>query len=437
MLDEILNNPNLAKYLTSFKSNQIIFLEGDDSQDLYILVSGQVAVFKGEKKIRALKNEGDMFGEMSFFLGSARTASVRAIDDVSVFCIPKEEITMFLGEFPDAAREITRHLAQWLAETSQILYGLKEFCDQLPDAVVLTSKSGTVLTWNSMAETLYGRSWEQMQNAETAEIYEDPQEYKKFLKEIQNHYAVREKILKINHPEKGTRFISTSMTILYDGHHNFQGILSLGRDVTRVKNLEKKYKRAGYWLTAAFLLLGLFSAAAFFGYPYVSKEHQTKNLKQEMIQHYLAKDYFILKSLLSAPLASGNRLKTNSIMQDFFGVQKKTARIYTGLVLLDTERVVLDAYSVKPEADVGAMIGSSYAAIEFKGSETSLHKMLMLYRPDKDHPMGKKAVEIAFQLQENGEFIGWLIFQMDMGLLKDNLGVELEDLEKIQIEKPG
>ena len=123
-------------------------------------------------------------------------------------------------------------------------------------------------------------------------------------------------------------------------------------------------------------------------------------------------------------------------MKNFFNFQKKTALIYTGLVLLDKKRIVMDAYSMLPQADNSTMIGSSYAAIEFKGHETSLHKVLILYRPDKNHPMGKKGVEIAFELQQNDEFIGWLIFQMDMDQLKKSLAVDLEDLRKLEIEKP-
>ena len=436
MLDKILNNPDLAKYLTRFKSDQIIFLEGDDSQELYILVSGQVAVFKGDKKIRGFTKKGSIFGEISFFLGSKRTASIRTQNEVSVLRIPKEEINAFLDEFPDAAREITRHLSQWLAETSQIVYGLKEFCDQLPDAVILTDRNGNVLTWNLMAETLYGRSGEQMRTAKTVDLYEDAQAYKKFLTEVQDHYSATEKILTVRHPEKGSRFISTSMTVLYDGHHNFQGVLSLGRDVTRVKNLEKKYKRVGYWLSAAVLLLGLLTAAVLLGYPYFSEDYQTQSLKQKLMQDYLAKDYFVLKSLLSEHLASGNRLKTSSIMKNFFNVQQKTARTYSGLVLLDKKRIVMDAYTMLPQADASPMLGSSYGAIEFTGPEKSLHKVLTLYRADKNHPMGKKGVEIAFELQHNDESIGWLIFQMDMAQLKKDLAVGLEDLKKLQIEKP-
>ena len=47
---------------------------------------------------------------------------------------------------------------------------------------------------------------------------EEPQVYKNFLGEVQSGNAVKEKILRIRHPEKGIRFISTSMTLLYDDH---------------------------------------------------------------------------------------------------------------------------------------------------------------------------------------------------------------------------
>ena len=436
MLNEIINHPGLAKYVTRYKPDQIIFLEGDNSQDLYILASGQVAVFKGDKQIRSLSKKGSIFGEMSFFLGSTRSASIRSQSDVSVLRIPKDEISDFLAEFPAAARVITRHLAQWLAETTQIAYGLNEFCDQLPEAVILTDRTGNVLTWNSKAETLYGLSAEQMRAAKTVDFYADAQGFKNFLEEVQRNYSVRERTFEIKHPQKGPRFVSTSMTILYDGHHNFQGVLSLGRDVTRAKTLEKKYKRAGYWLAAVLLLLGLLTVSFLWGYPHLSKDYQARNLKRQLMQDFLTKDYYILKSLLSEHLAAGNRLKTNTIMQDFFNFQKTTAQTYTGLVLLNSDRIVFDAYSIGPEADSRTMIGNSYTAVTFKGNETSMHKVLTLYRAHKDHPTGKRGIEIAFELQQNNVLIGWLIFQMDMNQLNKNFGINLQDLNKLQIEKP-
>jgi len=435
MLDDILNNPDLANYRVSFAPDDIIFLEGDDSQELYVLVSGQVAVFKGDKKIRELQQAGSLFGEVSFFMGGTRTASVRAKSDVTVVRIPKEEINRFLVEFPGAAREITRHLAQWLDETSQILYGFKEFCDQLPDAVILTDKLGKILAWNSAAENLYGRSWQQMRYAEVNEIYADPQAYGDFLQDVQSQYAIKERVLKIKKPHEGIRSIATSMTVLYDGHHNFQGVLSLGRDVTRIKDLEKKYKRAAYWLMSLVLVLGFLGATVFFGYPYIAEDYRTERLRRQLLQDYLAKDYFVLKSLLDEHLKGGERLTTTPVLKRFFSIQNAGTLPYAGLILLDADRNVVDAYSTVPQADVGAMIGSSYAGINFEGSETSLHKVLTLYRPDKNNPMGKKSVEVAFELHRDKRLLGWLIFQLDMQQLKKKHGIDQKDLAKLWFEK--
>ena len=435
-IDEIISNPDLAKYLITFAPGQIIFLEGDDSQDLYILVDGQVEIFKGEKKIRDITEEGSVFGEVSFFLRDRRTASVKAKTQVEVVRLPKEEITLFLEECPTVGPEIIRRLSQWLSEATQMLYGLKELCDQLPDAVIMTDKAGRILVWNSAAERLYGRDWPRMRDTHVDEIYVKPDEYKNFLKEVQTQYSTREKVFDIKHPQKGIRCISTSFTVLYDGHHNFQGVLSLGRDVTATKKLEKKYKRAFFWLISAFVLIGLLTATIFLGYPYYSKGHLAADLRQKELSNLLAKDYFLLNSWLADPLGGQNTEALSQVMQQFFNIQQTTAIPYTGLVLLDKNKKVMSAYSTKADISAGAMIGSSYDAIEFQGSEDSLHKVLTVYRTEKDHPMGKKSSEIAFELYKDKVFVGWLVFQMDMDSLTDTYGIDVKNLKKLQIDKP-
>ncbi len=435
-IDEIISNPDLAKYLITFTSGQTIFLEGDDSQDLYILVAGQVEIFKGDKKIRDITEEGSVFGELSFFLGDKRTASVKAKTQVEVICIPKEEIMLFLEECPTAGPEIIRHLSQWLSETTQMLYGLKEVSDQLPDAVIMTDKEGRILVWNSAAERLYGRDWPRMRDTNVDEIYAKPDEYKNFLKEVQARYSAKEKVFDIKHPRKGIRCISTSFTVLYDGHQNFQGVLSLGRDVTATKKLEKKYKRAFFWLISAFILIGLLTATIFLGYPYFSKGHQVVDLRQKELRNLLAKDYFLLNSWIADQLGGQNTEAISQKMKKFFNIQQTTAIPYTGLVLLDKDRKVVNAYSTKADISAGDMIDSSYAAIEFQGSEDSLHKVLTVYRTEKDHPMGKKGIEIAFELYKDKAFMGWLVFQMDMDSLTDTYGIDDKNLKKLHFDKP-
>jgi len=432
MLDNIINNPDLAKYLVNFKQAQIIFLEGDDSQDLYVLISGSVDIYKGDQKIREVTHNGAFFGEMSFFLGGKRTASAKAINDVTVIRIPKEEISQFLQDHPEAAKEITKRLSHWLDETTQIVHGLKAFCDQLPDAVIVTTANGKMLAWNATAEKLYGRDWHQMSQSNVDAIYENPQAYQDFIAEVKQKYSVREKIFKINHPQKGRRFISTSTTVLYDGHHNFQGVLTLGRDVTRVKKLEKNYKRTAYWLISMLILLGLISATFLIAYPYVSKGYQTASVRQMQLKNHLTKDYLLLASLLREPVESDNRLEIHQVMENFFTIQKSTALPYTGLILLDRDKTVIDAYSTHPDINTAAMIGSSYGDIKFRGRQDSAHRVLSLYRADKEHPMGKAGIEIAFELRRDDMLNGWLLFQMDVEQLQNVHDLDAKKLEEFE-----
>jgi len=436
MLEEIIQNPKLNKYLTTFNIGQTLFLEGDDSQDLFILISGQLDIIKGTKKIAEITEKGSLFGEMSFFLGARRTATVKAKDDVKAIRVPKEEITSFLQEFPPVGSKIATLLAQRLEETSQIVYGLREFSDQLPDAVIMTDRDGNILTWNTSAERLYGREADQMRHKPAEEIYEEPQVYKDFLEEVQSKHAVREKVLKIKHPEKGARYISTSTTVLYDGHHNLQGALSLGRDVTDSQKLQRRYERFRKWLIPSLILLVLLTTGVFYGYAKFIRSYETMDVKKQGLRDHIAKDYLVLKSLLTDHFAAGDRVKINQVFKDFFDIQEKGTIPYTGLILLGEDKKVFNAYSIKAGTDVSKMIGSSYTGIAFSGSDESLHRVLALYRTDKDHPMGCRCIELAFELSKDDDFLGWVAFQMDMDLLKRKYGIEENDFRRFQFKKP-
>jgi PAS domain S-box-containing protein len=321
MLDEVIANPALDRYVTAFDTGHAVMVEGDDSQDLFILVTGELDILKGDKKIYELTERGAIFGEMSFLLGTKRTATVKAKNDVKAIRIPKEEITAFLRDFPDVAGEVAKLLAKRLGEASQVIHGLKEFSDQLPDAVLLTDKGGQIISWNTAAKKLYGRNWDQTMDRSVGDIYEEPEAYKDFVDEVKKRYSVREKVLKIRHPEKGQRFVSTSTTLLYDGHHNFKGVLSLGRDVTAVQNLERRYRRIRNWLVPSFILLAVVTTTAFFGFPRLSNGLWTMDASKQELRNLLAKDYVLLKSLLSNHFAAGDAPKTSQLMKEFFNIQ--------------------------------------------------------------------------------------------------------------------
>jgi PAS domain S-box-containing protein len=432
MLDEIIHNEALQKYLKTYQKGAALFAEGDDSQDLYLLVSGMLEVLKGDKKISEITEPGALFGELSFLLRAKRTATVRAENETRVLLVPGNEVSTFLKHFPAVAEKIAEITARRLDDLSQSAYGLRQICDKLPDAVMLTDRNGKVAAWNAAAEKLYGRDWHHMRGTSAEGIFEEPQVYQELLKEIQNKVSVSERVVKIKHPEKGTRYVSTSTTLLHDGQNNAQSVLWLGRDVTATRRLERKYRRARYWLVPSIILLALLGGALILGYPYFSKGVQTVDIRKLELRNLLAKDYLLLKSLLTEPLARGDRAKTTQILDEFFNLQVTKQCPFYGIVLLDRQRKVFDAHSLRPGFNAQTVIGTPYTGIEFQGSEKSLYRVLILYRADKDNPMGRKGIEVAFELKENERNMGWLLFQMDMDCLKANFEVDEEGLRKLQ-----
>lgn len=434
-LDKLLEHPELKKYHVRYEVGETIFYEGDDSKDIYILVSGELDVLKGKRKIAQISGEGTIFGEMSYLLNQGRTATIKARTDTLLIKIPEDKIEEFFKRFPELGPEVTRLLAKRLDEASCILYGLNEFCDQLPDAVILINREGKILEWNKSAEKLYGRESSQMKYRSPEEIYEDPEEFRNFLNEVKSKHSIRERILKVKHPTKGTRYISTSMTLLYDAHQNLQCVLSLGRDVTSSKMIEKRYKIFKKWfipgiLTGVLLFIGIFVL-----YPYLTRGYLPTDIKKDEFRNQITKDYFLLNSLLYEPIKNKDKKKIEGIIKNFFTMQDEKILCYNGIIILDKGRSVIYALSRNGLVEK-SLLGTTYSGIPFRGPEDSLHKVLTLYRRDKDEPMGKRYVELAFELKNDFQSLGWILFQMDMKKINKRYNLAENDLLKLRIKRP-
>ena len=66
-----------------FQPNKEIVTEGEIDDSFYIIISGEVLVTQGEKTLFAL-GAGECFGEMGYITKKKRTASIVAIEDVSL-----------------------------------------------------------------------------------------------------------------------------------------------------------------------------------------------------------------------------------------------------------------------------------------------------------------------------------------------------------------
>ncbi len=97
---DTLSSHQIIKVLKQLEGEVFVYKEGDliieekaKDHELFIILSGSVTVHKGEEQFTAIGivKAGDFFGEISFIMGSARTASVSANEETIVLRLSQEK----------------------------------------------------------------------------------------------------------------------------------------------------------------------------------------------------------------------------------------------------------------------------------------------------------------------------------------------------------
>ena len=84
-----------------FKKGQVVLKEGNTDRDAYIIEHGECEVLKNDEVIATLgKNE--IFGELGWLQHIPRSATVRAVSDVTLRVIKAEEAPLFMEHNPKA-----------------------------------------------------------------------------------------------------------------------------------------------------------------------------------------------------------------------------------------------------------------------------------------------------------------------------------------------
>ena len=131
-------NP-FAKFLTHFKTGHVLFNEGDDGEEMYIVQSGKVAI---KKKLRegvatlAVLEKGDFFGEMAILERMPRSASAEVIEEGDLIVISGEIFGDMIKANPEIAVRMLRKQSIRLRETNkQLEQALKNAGAQATGAV--------------------------------------------------------------------------------------------------------------------------------------------------------------------------------------------------------------------------------------------------------------------------------------------------------------
>lgn len=97
----------------SFPKNTVVLHEGDETDTLYIIVSGKVKVFlaneEGKEIVLDTQGPGEYFGEMVLDEGP-RSASVMTLEPCRFQLIPKDDVKALLQSRPDFAMHLISKL---------------------------------------------------------------------------------------------------------------------------------------------------------------------------------------------------------------------------------------------------------------------------------------------------------------------------------------
>jgi CRP-like cAMP-binding protein len=110
----------------SLVRGDVLFHEGEESQALYIVLSGRVALamsnpIDNRETMVGLMTPGDLFGEMPMLDQGVRSADARALEPSSVLAIPYASIVDLFNNKPALLWGVARLLASRLRETNEAL----------------------------------------------------------------------------------------------------------------------------------------------------------------------------------------------------------------------------------------------------------------------------------------------------------------------------
>jgi CRP-like cAMP-binding protein len=114
----------LARFAHSerFQAGEAIVKMGDPGSTLYVVVTGQVNVVRGQPAgddvVLATLGPGEFFGELSIFDGEKRSATVVAIEETETVTLGRFDIVRAVSHNPQISLSLLKSLSARLRETS-------------------------------------------------------------------------------------------------------------------------------------------------------------------------------------------------------------------------------------------------------------------------------------------------------------------------------
>ncbi len=128
--------------LLNYKKDEYVFHEGEEFLGIYIVLKGQVKIFKmspqGKEYILHLLTKSQLFGDVPLFTGGDCPASVQVLEDTTLLFVPKNEFLQLLEDNPKLSFKIMSGFARRLKNITVKAedLSLKEVINRLADYIV-------------------------------------------------------------------------------------------------------------------------------------------------------------------------------------------------------------------------------------------------------------------------------------------------------------
>jgi len=120
-LETLENNSAVLK----MDKGQVVFLEGAVAKGLYVLLSGQIKIYKsspeGKEQILHVLGPGEPFAEVPMFQGSRFPANAMAIQPSSVLYVEKSVLTRLMDRDAGLALAMLASLSQRLRQMTNLI----------------------------------------------------------------------------------------------------------------------------------------------------------------------------------------------------------------------------------------------------------------------------------------------------------------------------
>jgi CRP/FNR family transcriptional regulator len=99
-----------------FDGGQVIYVEGEPAESIYILESGWIKATRmtrdGREQAMMFLRPVEAFGDIAVFTGTTYPGTVVALEPVDTWVIPAQKVLDLLPKHPDLAMAVIRHLGE-------------------------------------------------------------------------------------------------------------------------------------------------------------------------------------------------------------------------------------------------------------------------------------------------------------------------------------